>query len=573
MSVHRPPPAEGRSWTVGPDSADAPLLLAELAPSVPFGFVGRMLPTSERGELWLELAKIPTAEALESLHALETTARAEVESGSEVAGARGAQRRLDSEVTRELAERVAAREQELWRVGVAFHAIDRTAGDAQRLRSDLVRRLAGLGFRTRVPEFEARAVAERPGVGAADRRPDDYWHLLSTDGAAAFFPFVDEAIAEPGGALVGLLLEDAAPVILDRWSRASYSWGLFGTTGSGKTFAAALLAMRERWTTPDLSVTVVDPLGEFVGFARALGGEVVHVGPGGGGRINPLDPATTDGDVQEKSLRVGAMLRALFPTLGDHEAAYLDARVARLVGEGGPAVPTFARLADEVRADPAAPPRLAALLALFDTPRLRHVNGPSTVALGANPLVLSLADAAPEDLAFHLTYLLDAVYAELRRRSGPKLLVIDEAHRLAAHPATIDFLDRLIRHVRHFRAGLLVLSQSPDDFLATETGRSLLRNLRATLLLRLPEVSRGVRDFYGLTDAEVEWLPRARLPAEVGYAEALLREGSSHLPIAVVASEPEFEFLSRALRDAADRPASGLPRPGEPPGAAAGPTG
>lgn len=386
-----------------------------------------------------------------------------------------------------------------------------------------------------------------PGLSVADRRPSDYWHLLSTDGAAAFFPFVDESVAEAGGTLVGLLLEDAAPVILDRWSRGSYSWGLFGTTGSGKSFAAALFALRERWITPKLSVTVVDPLGEFGALARALGGDVVTVGPGGTGRLNPLDPATTAGDASEKALRVGAMVRALFPTLGDDEAAYLDGRVARLWEDGSAGPATFTRLAAAVRADPAAPARLNALLGLFDAPHLRHLSGPSNVALDANPLVLSLEDAAPEELAFHLTYLLDAVYAELRRRSGPKLLIVDEAHRLARHPATIEFLDRLIRHVRHFRAGLLVLSQSPDDFLASETGRSLLRNLRATLLLRLPEVSPAVREFYGLTEAEAEWLPRARLPAEVGYAEALLREGASHRPLAIVASAPEYDFLRQCL--------------------------
>jgi hypothetical protein len=38
------------------------------------------------------------------------------------------------------------------------------------------------------------------------------------------------------------------------------------------------------------------------------------------------------------------------------------------------------------------------------------------------------------------------------------------------------------------------------------------------------------------------------LPKEAGYSEGLLRFGPSHLPLAVVASTPEYEFLRTALR-------------------------
>jgi hypothetical protein len=93
---------------------------------------------------------------------------------------------------------------------------------------------------------------------------------------------------------------------------------------------------------------------------------------------------------------------------------------------------------------------------------------------------------------------------------------VDEAHLLARHGPTAEFLDRVVRHVRHFEAGLLLLSQNPDDFLATASGRSTLRNLYATALLHLPEVSSETRTFFGLTGAEAGWLPKARLPRAAG---------------------------------------------------------
>jgi hypothetical protein len=70
----------------------------------------------------------------------------------------------------------------------------------------------------------------------------------------------------------------------------------------------------------------------------------------------------------------------------------------------------------------------------------------------------------------------------------------------------------------------------------------------------VPEVSAATREFFGLTSAEAEWLPKARLPRDAGYSESLWRVGELHLPLAIVASTPEYEFLGTTLgRD----PASG----------------
>jgi len=160
---------------------------------------------------------------------------------------------------------------------------------------------------------------------------------------------------------------------------------------------------------------------------------------------------------------------------------------------------------------------------------------------------VSFRGVPEEHLPFHLAYVLEWVYGRLRTGERRRLVVVDESHFLVRHPPTAEFLDGLLRHVRHYRAGFLLLSQHPEDFLKSVAGRSILRNLRATLLFRLTNVSLEVREFFQLTNAEGEWLPRARLPREAGYSEALLRLGSAHLPIAVVASTPEFEFLRRNM--------------------------
>lgn len=535
------PVIEDAEWRIVGTRAVAPLLVRQLPNEVPFGFVGRLAPTSTPIELYLEAFPIPPARALEILHGARAVAQVELVRGG-ADDARAAELEEERAGAEELGRRVARREQELWRVGVRWTAYGSSPARALEARAALEARLATLGFRAHVPRHEVGAALAPPDLTGSGERPFRFFHTLPTDGLAAFYPFVDETILEPRGILIGLLLEDAAPVFIDRWAHASHSWGIFGTTGSGKSFAAALTLLRSRWMRPNLSVTILDPLGEFARLAATLGGSVVRLGPDGGDRLNPLDPVTAGGDRREKAGRVAAMLRALFPTLNDEEGAVLDTAVSALYANG-PEVPIFSDLLDAVADRTAGTGRLGALLEVFRSGSLKAVNGPTTINPTAAVVGVDFRGVPEDQLAFHLAYVLDWAYGRLQRAPGPKLLLVDEAHLLARHPATAEFLDRVVRHVRHFEAGVLLLSQHPNDFLEHPTGRSLLGNLSATLLLRIPRPDLALSSFFSLTPNEVDWLPRTHLPKEAGFSEGLLRVGELHLPIAVVASTPEYEFL------------------------------
>jgi conjugal transfer ATP-binding protein TraC len=530
----------------GAPGFDSPLLIDGLPSEVAFGFLGRVLPLTEPSELRLELHRLPTDRAMAILERAAAVVEAEIAGSSRAsAGAQAAELERAVDHAGDLARRIAAREEALWEVGVLFVGRHRDPVEAERVRSELERRLTELGFRPRLPRYETAGALQPPDFGAPVDRPAGFYHYLPTSGLAAFFPFVEESVVEPGGILVGLLLDDGSPVLVNRWAHASHSWGLFGTTGSGKSFAAALWALRSRWMTPGLELVILDPLGEFVTFAERLGGAVVPLGARSpsAGRLNPLDPVTTGGDRAEKAGRVGTLVRALFPSLLDEEAAALDTALTRLF-ENGPRVPTFSDLVGEVVRVPGAPSRLVALLEVFTRGSLRHLDGPSTIAATGNPVVFDLRGVPEEQLPFHLAYLLDAVYGRIRAGGARKLVLVDEAHFLVRHRATAEFLDQTVRHVRHFGSGLLLASQNPEDFLAHEAGRSILRNLRASLLLRLTSVSPATREFFRLTDAEAEWLPRAALPREVGWSEGLFRMGESHLPLAILPTATELELLS-----------------------------
>ena len=552
----RSDPWEEATWLRVGRCYRAPLVIRQFPPEVPFGFLGRVLPMTDPIDLGVQLHRILPDQALEILHGARAVAEAELATGGN--GSRTSELEVERETAEQFGRAVARRTQELWKVGLHLVSLAPSRPRVEAVRTRLIERLSALGFRTRIPRYDVRSTLAPPNLTGGEVRPSGYWQTLPTDGVAALYPFIDESVVEPGGVLVGLALSDASPVFLNRWDHASYSWGIFGTTGAGKSFTAALLLLRTRWMRPDVEVTILDPLGEFSGFVRALGGSVVEIAGGPGGRLNPLDPVTAGGDRREKAARVVGMLRALFPSLDDAESAALDTSVSHLY-EQGPAVPTFDDLLRQVASEPHPTGRLTTLLDVFRNGSLRDVNGPTTATLGEGPISVDFHRVPEDHLAFHLAYLLDWAYGRLRDRAGAKLLVVDEAHLLARHPATAEFLDRVVRHVRHFQAGVVLLSQTPEDFLEREEGRATLRNLYATALLRLPEVSKAARSFFALTGAEAEWLPKARLPREAGYSESLWRIGELHLPLAVVASTPEYEFLVATLGRPPDPPADARP--------------
>ncbi|HTT34784.1 MAG TPA: DUF87 domain-containing protein [Thermoplasmata archaeon] len=544
MSARRGPGREGATTRTDPSGIEAPILLSSLPSEVPFGVVGRILPSGSRAEWRMHLHPIARPQALELLGRARSVASVELAAPDD--GGPGSTSALEVEraSATALGDRVAAREQGLYRVGWVLTARAATRAAAERLRSTVARRAAALGFGVRPPRFETTPALAGPALAGPEDRPAGFWHTLHTDGVAAFFPFIEEAVAEPGGILVGLSLDDAAPVFLNRFARASHSSAIFGATGSGKSFLAAVTMLRSRWRYPDLDLVVLDPLGEFGPFVRAIGGDVVALGSPDGGRLNPLDPATTLGDRTEKAARAALELRTLFPSLNDEEMGALDRALARAYAEL--AEPTFADLQDRVARD-ARPGALPGLLELVVSGSLRGLNGPTTVRWSEGPVAIDLRHVADGHRPYHLAFLLDAVAGRLARRPGPKLVLVDEAHLLARDPAALSLLDRLVRHVRHFAGGLVLASQDPDDFATTDPGRALLRNLGDVTLLRLPHVSDAARAIFRLTDAEAEWVPRARVARDVGYSEGLLRVGPAHLPLAFVASTPEVELLEGTL--------------------------
>lgn len=466
--------------------------------------------------------KAAAAVALEDVLALEDT----VERGAERLLMLGYAITVEAATTVALAERVRALESVLGGLG---------------LRSVRLRFEQAAGYRATLP-------LGRDDLGRGQ--------AMTTAALAAAYPV---AGGDGSGAGVVLGVERAGGGLAELLLHGGPNRNLvvLGPSGGGKSYAvkAALLQARLLNTT----IWVVDREGEYAALTAALGGTTVRLAPGLGAGLNPLalPPASPDDDdesdaapIAERVAVITALLGLLIGEGGQlsvHEQAAVDEVVRATYAAGGvtaePATwsqpPTLVNLQRRLTQGDAMRQSLALRLArITDGAYAGLLAGHQAAAAPDARLVRWDLRDLPADLtAAALLLLADAVWSAARRRPADRLLVIDEAWQLIAHPAGGRFLADLARRARKHALGLWVISQDVRDLLADTHGRAIAANAATALLL--PQNERTIEPIataFGLGEGERALL----LSAQVG--EALLVAGRQRQAVRVLVA-PDLAAL------------------------------
>lgn len=494
----------------------------------------------------LRVRIVPPIDALREIRTERASIEAELGSIRSEGDPRVATLRQEADAVSGLEEAVVSRSTRLWNAVVGFVVSGRTSREGERGARTLEKDLAWLGFR--MWDARYRVAPLLSAIGPATPFSTSMGHPHTDDGIASLLPLWEDRLEEPGGVLLGLHAAEGTPLLWDRFGHQSHSSAVFGQTGSGKTHASAVGWLRLRYRHPDLNLFVLDPIGGLTQVVRAMGGAVHRAGTDEVS-INPLDPATTGGDVRLKTSTVNTLLRALIPSVTDEELAMVDTALSGLYEGSFPEHPPIMEdLYEALEQESRTPKRLLLLLRPLLDGSFHHLNYPTEMNLSDRLLGFDLSGITPSEMPFYLILLLDFIHGEMRRREGPKLLVIDEAHYLARTPGVSSYLDYLVRHARHYHGGLELLSQNPEDFLGSEESRSVILNLDSVLLLRLRDGGERVASLLGLSEDEVAWLKKTALPATSGFSEGIFRTGTQHLPVALVSTPEEHELLMAAFR-------------------------
>ena len=385
-------------------------------------------------------------------------------------------------------------------------------------------------------------------------------YLLPTSSLATMYPFSSSVLFQERGILYGLSEENGTPVIFDRYSMENYNTLVCGVSGSGKSYLAKLEALRLMALDGSLRVFLVDPLREFGDVTRSLGGSVLMVGPRQETYVNPLWIGEDPKDRARHALQFLDMLLEL----SREERALLDGTLSHLYCSQGEEF-TLEDLSMELRKDSSdIAQRLEALLRPYTGQgTYSFLSKRTNVDLSARVVCFDLKDLDRDLFTPVMSLLLDLLVEACQADMNRKLVLVDEAWHLMGHEVSARALANFTRHSRHYHTGLTLISQTAADFLEKEEGRVALTNCSIVILARHRRVTPEMRETFGLTPSEVNFVRFARTGKETGYSTVLLISGVTHTPLRVVASEKEHEIITTNPEDLLARTGGDGPDIGE----------
>jgi conjugal transfer ATP-binding protein TraC len=375
---------------------------------------------------------------------------------------------------------------------------------------------------------------------------------LDTGSVSSTFPFTSTELTSNEGILYGLNRHNDSLILFDRYSLENANMVVFGKSGSGKSYAVKLEAIRSlMWGT---DVIVIDPEDEYKKLAEAVGGTYMRLSVKSEQRINPFDlPPVSEDESGEDVLRgavvsVHGLVNLMVGGLNPEEDAILDRAI----------IETYALR--DITSDPSThknpTPLMGDLYNVLHNMRgaenlvfklAKYTEGsfsglfnkPTNIDLGRGFIDFSIRDLEEQLRPIGMYMILNFIWTRIRNDLRRRMMIVDEAWWMMQHEDSAKFLTSLARRARKYYLGISVVSQDVEDFLSNDYGKVIVSNASLLLLLKQSPTSiEKVADVFGLTEGEKMTL----LEAKVG--EGLFFAGLNHVAIKVIASYIEDQIIT-----------------------------
>ncbi len=293
---------------------------------------------------------------------------------------------------------------------------------------------------------------------------------------------------------------------------------VLGSTGAGKSFLLNFLLVHSLRYNP--RVAILDLGGSYRHLTAMLGGSYLRLD--GTGDSTPLRPFTLPEGERTYEFLTGWVTQLLkfggYQTTGD-DTTDIRARVEDVYGIAA----EKRRMSSLVET---LPPRMKAAMTrwiqggqwgkIFDVP------GEGAEIAGADWQVVDLAGARdfPDLVAAALSYCLERLRLELERAEETtrlKILVVDEAWRFLAEPATANYLAEAARTWRKRNAALILATQSVSDVVGGAATGALIESIPNRLFLSIRDLTYEAAAKLQLSDAETSLIQNL-IPKREVYA-------------------------------------------------------
>jgi len=377
---------------------------------------------------------------------------------------------------------------------------------------------------------------------------------LSTGALSTTFPFTSADLSQDDGILYGINMHNNGLVIFDRFTLENANAVVFAKSGSGKSFAVKLEALRHMMMGTE--VIIIDPENEYQRLAEAVGGSYIRMSLNSQSRINPLDlPQIFDKEDGDDALRsniinLHGLMRLMFGGSVDPASeSQLDQALIETYAQVGitsdplthnTTPPTLVDLYETLLHSGGSGPQMAQMLR-------KYVGGSyaglfseqSNVVLDNKMVVFNIRDLEEELRPIAMYSVLSYIWNKVRSNQVKRMLIVDEAWQLLQYEDSAKFMFSLAKRARKYYLGLTTISQDVEDMLGSKMGRAIVSNSSLQLLLKQsPSAADVVASTFKLTDEEHKRL------TQFPVGQGLFFAGSSHVHIKIEASPTETELIT-----------------------------
>ena len=293
---------------------------------------------------------------------------------------------------------------------------------------------------------------------------------------------------------------------------------VLGSTGAGKSFLLNFLLVHALRYNP--RVCILDLGGSYRNLTQMLGGSYLRLDGAGGG--TPLHPFTLPHGERTFEFLSGWITQLLkiggYNPTGD-DTTDIRARIEDVYG----IAPEQRRMSSLVET---LPPRMKAAMSRWvgagQWGKIFDQAGEGKEIDGSDWQVVDLTGAKqfPDLVSGALTYCLERLRLELERPEETtrlKILVVDEAWRFLAEPATANYLAEAARTWRKRNAALILATQSVSDVAGGSATEALIESIPNRLFLSIRDLSYEAAARLQLSDAETV-LIRSLVPKREVYS-------------------------------------------------------
>jgi len=450
----------------------------------------------------------------------------------------------------ELRDDLTSGTQRIFKVGLYFTVYAKSMTELNDTCQKLTTSLGGLLVYTKQAIFQAEQGFHTTLPIAEDELT--IIKNLDTNSLSTSFPFVSAELTSNKGIFYGINRHNNSLILFDRFEMENANEVVFAKSGSGKSYAVKLEALRSLMFGTD--VIVIDPENEYQALCEAVGGSFFDFSLNSDKRVNPFDlPELGPDEDGETVLRtaitdIKGLISLMVGGVTPEEDAILDKAVydtyalRDITGDASThknTPPLLSDLQGVLQNTKGAESLSRRLLKYTEGTFAGLFNKPTNFELERGFIVFSIRnlEEALRPLAMYMV--LNYIWSRIRHEMRKRMLIVDEAWILMQYPDSAKYLYSLAKRARKYYLGLTIISQDVEDFLSNEQGRAVINNSSIQILLKQsPAAVEKLAEVFHLTEGEKFIL----LESDVG--EGLFFAGASHVAIKIIASFAEDQIIT-----------------------------